>query len=99
MLGAVTTGVEPRTCARTQRPPSSATTPTPPVHQASMMVQTKYDLPYSAILADADRTTRRIWGAALTIALAAVFRRSLAGSLRTSAMAAFSLVSTRVAAG
>lgn len=63
-----------------------------------MMIQTRYDMPYSTILADTDRTTRRIWGTALTIALAVVFRRHVVGALRTLATAAFSLVSSRFVA-
>eukprot|EP00903_Cladosiphon_okamuranus_P016889 g15571.t1 len=66
--------------------------------QVFMMIQKSYGMPYSAILADTDRTTRRIWGTALTIALAVAFRRPLAGVLRTLATAAFSLVSMRLAA-
>lgn len=63
-----------------------------------MMIQTRYDTPYSTILAETDRTTRRIWGTALTIALAVAFRRPLAVGLRNLATAVFSLVSTSVVA-
>ena len=79
-------------------PPPTVRRCCPPVYQVFMMIQTRFDTPYSTILAETDRTTRRIWGTAFTIALAVVFRRSLARALRTLAMAAFSLVSTRLLA-
>lgn len=63
-----------------------------------MMIQTRYDTPYSAILAETDRTTRRIWGTALTIALTVVFRRPLAVALRALATTAFSVISTPIVA-
>lgn len=75
--------------------------PLPPLSSISlqifMMLQTRYDMPYSKILADTDRTTRRIWGTAIAIALAVVFRQRLDVAVRTLATAAFSLFSSGAA--
>ncbi|CBN74662.1 Monooxygenase, FAD-binding [Ectocarpus siliculosus] len=65
--------------------------------QVFMMIQTRYDMPYSKILADTDRTTRRIWGTAIAIALAIVFRQRLDVAVRTLASTAFSLFSSGAA--
>ncbi len=60
--------------------------------QSSFLIQSQYDQPYSKILADTNRTTRRIWATVLGVALAIIFRRRLDGAARTLAAALFSLV-------
>lgn len=57
-----------------------------------MMIQKRYDMPYSEILESTNRTTRRIVFTAATLALTVVFHKRVFGTARSMINGAVSIM-------